>query len=152
VPLPDLLFGTAENLDGIVLPGALPAFSLPHLTPEQLAAIDKGPGRVATPVALERFADVSQLNNFALYFAAEGSIAGVIYQRIRCNRRFAIIYRDFAAALRANYLALRDSRVTSPDKERILMHAYELMTALVDRDDPGVVDSKGRVCGRYLWQ
>jgi hypothetical protein len=152
VPLPDLLVGTAEKLDGVVLPDALPAFDLPHLTPEQLADIDKGPGRVATPVELERFADASQLNNFALYFAAEGSIAGVIYQRIRCNRRFAIIYPDFATKLRANYLVLRDSRVTSPQKERILMHAYELMAGLVDRDDPGVVDSLGRVCGRYLWQ
>lgn len=152
MPLRDLLVGTAAQLDRIALPQLLPAFDLPHLTPEQLAALDKGPGRVRTPVELERFADTSQLNNFALYFAAEGSIAGVIYQRIRCNRRFAIVYPTFTAALRANYLMLRDSQVASPEKERVLLHAYELMAGLVDRDDPGVIDATGGIYRRYLWQ
>lgn len=152
MPLQDLLVGTAAQLDRVVLPEPIASFDLPHLTPEQLSALDKGPGRVLTPIELERFADASQLNNFALYFAAEGSIAGVIYQRIRCNRRFAIVYPEFTAALRANYLVLRDSQVTSPDKERVLLHAYELMKDLVDRDDPGVVDSAGHIYRRYLWQ
>lgn len=152
VPLQDLLVGTSGRLDEVAVPDALPTLDDRHLTPEQLKALDDGPGRVHTSVELERFTEASQLNNFALYFADEHSIAGVIYQRIRCNRRFAIVYPEFAATLRANYLVLRDSRVSSPDKERVLMHAYELMTALVDRDDPGVTDSRGYVNRRYLWQ
>jgi len=152
VPLQDLLIGTDGRLDDVVLPDALPSFEVPPLTPAPLAAIDDGPGRVHTPVELERFTEAAQLNNFALYFADENSIAGVIYQRIRCNRRFAIVYPVFAASLRANYGMLRDSRVSSTDKERVLLHAYELMTALVDRDDPGVTDERGYVNRRYLWQ
>ena len=152
MPLQDLLVGTAAQLDRVVLPEPIAGFDLPHLTPEQLSALDKGPVRVLTQIELERFADASQLNNFALYFAAEGSIAGVIYQRIRCNRRFAIVYPDFTAVLRANYPVLRDSAVSNPGKERVLLHAYELMEKLVDRDDPGVVGADGLVCRRYLWQ
>lgn len=146
------LVATQERLDGVLLPEPLPEFTLQHLTPEQLAAIDKGPGRVHTCVALERFSEASQLNNFALFFSAEGSIAGVIYHRIRCNRRFAIVYPQFTACLRANYPELRDSRVSNPDKERILLHAYHLMERLVDRDDPGVLSDDGSVNRRYLWQ
>jgi len=140
------------QLEDIVLPEPVAACAAPHLTPEQLIAIDEGPGPVKTPVDLERFSEASQLNNFALYFADETSIAGVIYQRIRCNRRFAIVYPEFADCLRANYAVLRDSRVSSADKERVLLHAYELMVALVDRDDPGVTDASGQVHPRYLWQ
>ena len=152
MPLQDLLIGMDKQVDDVVLPEAITAFEVPHLTPEQLAALDEGPGRVRTPVELERFAEASQLNNFALYFADENSIAGVIYQRIRCNRRFGIVYPDFAASLRASYVMLRDSRVTSAEKERVLLHAYDLMTGLVDRDDPGVTDERGFVNRRYLWQ
>ena len=152
VPLQDLLVGTSACLEDIVLPDALPSLDAAHLTPEQLSALAAGPGTVHSQVELERFSEASQLNNFALYFADENSIAGVIYQRIRCNRRFAIVYPDFATALRANYLVLRDSRVNSPDKERVLLHAYELMAGLVDRDDPGVTDDRGFVNRRYLWQ
>ena len=141
-----------EPLSAIVLPPALPSFGREHLTPEQLAAIDKGPGRVKTLVELERFEDASLLNNFALYFAAEGSAAGLIYHRIRCNRRFAIVYPEFTAALRSNFQPLRDSSVRNPDKERVLLHAYELMAGMVDRDDPGVVSADGEVNRRYLWQ
>jgi hypothetical protein len=140
------------QLDEIVLPEPLASISAPTLSSEQLAAVEQGPGPVHTPVELERFSESAQLNNFALYFADENSIAGVIYQRIRCNRRFAIVYPKFAEALRANYAVLRDSRVTGDVKERILMHAYELMAALVDHDDPGVVDERGFVNRRYLWQ
>lgn len=152
MPRQDLLFGAGGRLDDVVLPEVLVAFEVSHLTPEQLSALDDGPGRVRTPVELERFSEASQLNNFALYFADENSIAGVIYQRIRCNRRFAIVYPAFAASLKANYLLLRDSRVTSEEKERVLLHAYELMAGLVDRDDPGVTDARGFVNRRYLWQ
>ena len=148
----DLVVEAAGQLDRVVLPEPLHAFTLEHLTPEQLAAIDDGPGRVHTPVGLERFSEASQLNNFALYFSAEGSIAGVIYHRIRCNRRFAIIYPDFTTFLRDNFLALRDSRVCSAARERVLLHAYGLMERLVDRDDPGVVGADGFVYRRYLWQ
>ena len=140
------------ELEDIVLPEAVASCAAPHLTPEQLSALADGPGLVQTQVELERFSEASQLNNFALYFADETSIAGVIYRRIRCNRRFAIVYPEFAAALRANYGVLRDSRVTGADKERVLMHAYELMAALVDRDDLGVTDDRGCVNPRYLWQ
>ena len=140
------------NLDDIKLPGALPCLEAPHLTAEQLAALHDGPGPVRTPVELERFSDAADLNNFALYFSDDQSIAGVIYRRIRCNRRFAIVYPEFAEALRARYDVLRDSRVTSEVKQRILLHSYELMAALVDRDDPGVVDESGAVNRRYLWQ
>ena len=152
VPLQDLLVGTTGRLDEVVLPDAVPSLDDRHLTPEQLTALADGPGTVHTQVELERFSEASQLNNFALYFADEQSIAGVIYQRIRCNRRFAIVYPEFASALRANYLVLRDSRVSCADKERVLMHAYELMVSLVDRDDPGVTDDRGFVNRRYLWQ
>jgi hypothetical protein len=152
VPLQDLLIGTGGRLDDVVLPGAFVSFEAPHLTPAQLAALDEGPGRVRAPVELERFSEASQLNNFALYFADASSIAGVIYQRIRCNRRFAIGYPEFADFLRAHYLVLRDSRVISEEKERVLLHAYELMVGLVDRDDPGVIDDRGYVNRRYLWQ
>ena len=152
MPHQDMLIGDAGRLDEVVLPDAVASFDKAHLTPEQLSALASGPGTVHTQVELERFSEASQLNNFALYFADEQSIAGVIYQRIRCNRRFAIVYPEFATALRANYLVLRDSRVCSADKERVLLHAYELMAGLVDRDDPGVTDERGFVNRRYLWQ
>jgi hypothetical protein len=139
-------------LEDIVLPEAIATCAAPHLTSDQLAAMNDGPGLAQTPVELERFSEASQLNNFALYFSSESSIAGVIYQRIRCNRRFAIVYPAFADALRANYVVLRDSRVVSAEKERVLLHAYELMAALVDRDDPGVTDDDGNINHRYLWQ
>ena len=142
----------AEPLESIVLPEPIQEFSLSTLTPEQLAAIDKGPGRVTNPVTLERFTSADQLNNFSLYFAPEGSAAGVIYHRIRCNRRFSIIYPDFWGALHANYTTLRDSSVRSDTKQQILLHAYALMERLVDREDPGVLNEQGIVHGRYLWQ
>ena len=143
---------SGRQLDDVVLPKPLPAFTPDHLSDEQLDALDKGPGRVVTPVELERFTDPLDLNNFALYFSDEGSIAGVIYQRIRCNRRFAIVYPDLTEFLRANFLVLRDSGVSSADKAQVLLRAYDLMAGLVDRDDPGVVGADGRINGRYLWQ
>jgi len=139
-------------LDRVALPAPLEACTAAHLTIEQLAALDQGPGRVHDRVVLEPFADAAQLNNFALFFSPEGSIAGVIYHRILCNRRFEIVYPEFTAALRGNFLALRDSHVQTSAKEQALLHAYRLMEGLVDRSDPGVIDDAGRVHQRYLWQ
>jgi hypothetical protein len=42
--------------------------------------------------------------------------------------------------------------VNGEEKERVLLHAYELMAGLVDRDDPGVTDADGNINRRYLWQ
>ena len=142
----------AQSLESIALPEAIDEFSLRTLTPEQLAELDKGPGRVTHPVTLERFTSADQLNNFTLYFAPEGSTAGVIYHRILCNRRFRIIYPAFWNTLQANYMTLRDSGLRSEAKQQILLHAYALMEGLVDRQDPGVLTQQGTVHTSYLWQ
>lgn len=141
------------GLERILLPDPITEFSLSTLTPEQLRDIDDGPGRVVHPAELAQFTRHSELNNFPLYFAPAGSIAELIYARAPCNRRFQIIYPEFAQDLQNHFHVLRkgDLRV-GESRQHILLHAYRLMAALVDVTDPHVTKPDGSINRYYLWQ
>ncbi len=115
----------------------------PSITPEQAAQLEAGPGAVKEPAGLPSREELrGSLNNYFLHFSSDEGFAGPIYRAQPHWKRFEITYPELAARLREAYPRLKDY-------EEIDV-TYDLMRALVDKNDPGVLSDDGVVDDRFL--
>ena len=155
-------------------PKQSPEQPLASLTPDQMAALEAGPGLVTNPVASElitpdeyRSAEYRSVNNefgrrinidgglgnFSAFFAPPGTAVTDAYRATPSRQRFAIIYPTFTAQLEElvseGFTTHLDSS-TGYILDPTFIEAYRLMVPLVDRSDPGVLQSDGEVSSLYL--
>jgi hypothetical protein len=121
------------------------------LTPEQITALEAGPGVVHEPITeLKTPEEVltmlrpgyASLGNFHLYFESEESSAGHVYRRQPCRLRFAILYPELTQELETMVITQNLTTTQEPldvGIDRRFIEAYDHMTKLVDRGDPSVL-------------
>jgi hypothetical protein len=136
-----------------------------YLTAEEAAALEAGPGLVTERVAIELIAaedylregmnGYHDLGNFSGHFIAPDSMIAAIYHERACRQRFASLFPDLTAEL--EQLNAEGEVTNAPTSGRTLwrphaayLQAYDLMSVLVDRNDPAVVRPNGTVDSLYL--
>lgn len=129
------------------------------LTPEQLAALEAGPGLVTDPVAdellpaaevlkMRDYLTYKTLGNFSGYFTAPESMYGYLIRQRPCRQRFAIIYPELTAKLEL-FVAMGANTASGRSTDDFI-EAYDLMRTLVDRGDPHVLDDQLQVDAEFL--
>ena len=118
----------------------------PDLTQEQIEMLQDGPGLVQHAADLIPVYELSGLNNFHFYFR-DCQLSDIAYRNQPFYKRFEIIYPDVNLDLLIKAKLTPDDRLDI-DLEAELRNAYELMSKLVDTEDPYVMKN-GQV-DRYI--
>lgn len=127
-----------------------------ELSPEQIAAIEAGPGFVTNPAGpfLAPVSELGHLNNFFMYFAGPETFIGGIYHQLPYRQRFGILYPELTVELETHvasgYNPVGDISFMETPTGRLFATAYDLMRDQVDVADPGVLEN-GQVRRYLLW-
>ena len=121
-----------------------------ELTPEQLAELEAGPGRVVSRAELASRRELNSLGNYWLHF---GDGISAMYRETPHYKRFEIIYPELADVL-LDKVHLFRTGVGGTFIDLTLLEevdqTYDIMCELVDENDPYVKQTDGTVDRLFL--